>query len=176
MPALTLQQARDLGVQFLTAGQLDQADTVFNQILAHVPEDAESLHLLGLVASRRGDARRAMELITRAIGLAPNAPIYHYNLADAQRGLGLIPHAEASLRRAIAIKPDFAQAHENLGAMLLMQGRSHEAAESFRHVLTFDPANPTAHANVAHALRSQGLIEDALNHCRKAATPSPEPA
>src|SRR6187402_3021235 len=100
MPDLTLQQARDLGVRLLGGGRLNQAESVFNQILAHVPDDAESLHLLALVASRRGDARRALDLINQAIARSPGAAIYHYNLADAQRSLGLLADAQASLRRA----------------------------------------------------------------------------
>jgi predicted O-linked N-acetylglucosamine transferase (SPINDLY family) len=173
MPDLTLQQARDLGIRLFSAGQLDRAQSVFDQILARVPDDAESIHLLGLVAGRRGDGGRAIELITRAIALSQDSPIYHYNLADAYRSLGRIADAEASLRHAIALKPDFSEAHENLGAMLLMQGRPADAAEAFRTVLRIDPNNPTAHANLAHALRSRGLLEEATRHCRESVALAP---
>ena len=47
---LTLQQVLDLGVKHHSAGELYQAENIYNQILAADPSQPQALHLLGVIA------------------------------------------------------------------------------------------------------------------------------
>jgi predicted O-linked N-acetylglucosamine transferase (SPINDLY family) len=173
MPDMTVEQARELGVRLLSAGRLNEAASVLTQVLVHVPDDHASKHLLGVVAIQSGHRERAVELIGDAIKLAPGVPLYHYNLAEAQRNLGRLDDAEASLRRAVALRSDFSQAYENLGAVLMMRGRADEAAQCFREAIRLSPRAASAFANLAHADRVRGMLENAIVNSEKAAKLAP---
>jgi predicted Zn-dependent protease with MMP-like domain len=51
--------------------RFDDAEAAFTRTLALAPDDPWSLHYLGLAAERRGDARRARELLSKARQLSP---------------------------------------------------------------------------------------------------------
>jgi uncharacterized protein HemY len=48
-------------------GQLSEAERTYRQILQHEPRNADSLHLLGIIAHQRGEHDKAVDLIRRAI-------------------------------------------------------------------------------------------------------------
>src|SRR5262245_31960350 len=88
-------------------GRLDEAIAIYDALLRRDPDHAEALHLRGVAAHQRGDHARAVELIGRAVALAPDEPAYLCNLADAERGLGRLADAEAHCRAALAVRPDY---------------------------------------------------------------------
>jgi predicted Zn-dependent protease with MMP-like domain len=51
--------------------RFDEAERAFGRVLALSPDDPWALHHLGLALERRGDGRRARELLARASRLAP---------------------------------------------------------------------------------------------------------
>ena len=77
-------------------GRLDEADSVYQRILAENPHDAVVWNLSGVVAQQKGDHRRAIELISRAISLNPREAAFHANVAEAYRAIGL--YEQAALR------------------------------------------------------------------------------
>ena len=60
---MTIQQALEMGMQFQRAGNLDQARSIYEQILARAPDYADALHLLGLLYLGKGELARAEELV-----------------------------------------------------------------------------------------------------------------
>ena len=50
------------------AGRLDAAAALYQKILAVEPAHADSLNLLGVIATQTGEPTRAVELLRRAIG------------------------------------------------------------------------------------------------------------
>ena len=62
---MTVQQAIDLGVQHHTAGDLSQAEDIYQQILQTDPNQTQALHLLGVIAHQRGENGRAVTLIEK---------------------------------------------------------------------------------------------------------------
>lgn len=79
-----------LGDALLQLGRLDEADAAFQSALESAPEEvgAVALHGLGRVAVERGEAEQAVELLSRALALQPDATTIHYPLAQAHRRLG----------------------------------------------------------------------------------------
>ncbi len=74
-----------LGLQQHQRGRLDEAATLYRQVLAARPDHPDALHLLGVVAHQKGDQACAAELIGRAVALRPGAADYHANLGEAYR-------------------------------------------------------------------------------------------
>ena len=121
------------------AGRLPEAEAIYRQILGVDPNNAEALHLSGVIAHQRGINDAAVALINRAITMNPTEPRYYSNLGSALGGQGKLDDAVASYRQALSMNPDFADAHYNLGSLLQAHGQLDTAAECFREAIRLDP-------------------------------------
>ncbi len=70
----------------LRLGELAHADHEFALALARTPGDAYATLERGAIASTRGERRRALELLERAVRLSPRDPLARAALAQARRG------------------------------------------------------------------------------------------
>lgn len=111
------------------ANQLAQAQEGYQAVLAQDPDNADALHLLGLIARSEGDGERAVALLEKVVRLRPNFPDAVYNLANVYQGCRRYAEAEATYRQAIALRPVFDWAHLNLGNVLYKSGRFAEAMQ-----------------------------------------------
>jgi len=161
-------------VELHKAGRLDLAVGHYEAVLAHDPENAAALHLLGVLNHQRGDQGRAIELISRAITLRPSFPAFHANLAEAYRALGKFDRAAGCCRTALGLAPEFVQAMNNLGLALYDQGRYEEAAKQFRAALQREPRNAATHNNLGIVHRSQSRLDEALAEFRAAVDCDPD--
>ncbi len=79
----TVSEALTEGVGHHKAGRLKEAEAVYRRILEADPENADALHLLGVVARQAGRHDAAVDLIQRAIARNGRNPSYHANLGTA---------------------------------------------------------------------------------------------
>ncbi len=143
------------------AGRLQQAEAIYRRILRTRPDDADALHLLGVISHQVGDHARAIALIQRAIARRSNEPAFHSNLGEALRASGQLEAAVGAFRKALAINREFADAHGNLGAALIALGRRVEAIESLKQAVSINPDFLEAHMNLGNALKDQRQLEEA---------------
>ncbi len=54
------------------AGRLQEAESLYRQILSTTPNHADALHMLGVLSAQTGKHETAAELIERAIQINPN--------------------------------------------------------------------------------------------------------
>ena len=92
---VTLPEAFAIAVQHHQAGRLAEAEAIYRQILAVEPRHADALHLLGVIAHQVGRNDVAVEMILKAITLAPANPAFHSNLGEPYRQLGRLDDAIA---------------------------------------------------------------------------------
>lgn len=150
------------------AGRLAEAEALYRQILERVPQHADALHMLGLLAHQAGHHEMAVELIGQALRVAPGNAAGHSNLGLALLALGQADAAVASLRRALVLQPDFADAHLNLGNAWKAQGRLDQAVASYRAAIGARRKYPEAHYNLGLALLAQGQAREAVDAFRQA--------
>ena len=165
---MTIPQALELALQRHQAGRLAEAEEIYRQILAAQPNQADALHLLGVIAQQVGRHEVAVKLICQSIALHPDNPAAHGNLGAAYRTMGRLDEAIAACRRALALKSDFPEAHNNLGIALREQGQLDEAITAYRSALQLKPDYPEAHYNLGIALRERGGIDEAIAAYRHA--------
>jgi tetratricopeptide (TPR) repeat protein len=158
------------------SGDLAQASALYQKILANERENAEAMHLLGVLSHQQGAHARAVELISRAVAHKPNMPAFHANLAEAYRATGDYERAIGSCKAAIALKPDYPEALANLGLALQAAGRRDEAGEQFRRAIEQRPGFAAAHNNLGNLLREAGRTDEALSHFRRAVELDPADA
>ncbi len=150
------------------------AERIYRQILSLDAKQADSLHLLGMIASTRDDHITAVELIRQAIAINKHEAMYHSNLGNILKKLEKLDEAIQSFRRALALKPDFVDAHNNLGIALLAQGKVAEAIVHYQRALALDPGCATALCNMGLAHEAQGKLTEAVECHRRALEMQPE--
>jgi tetratricopeptide (TPR) repeat protein len=155
-------------IEMHQSGQLGAASQLYERVLASERENAEALHLLGVLYHQQGEHRRSVELIGQAVALRPSSYIYHANLAEVYRAQGDFERAAGSCRVALTIWPDYPEALCNLGAALQGMARHAEAVVHLRRAIELRPNFVVAHNNLGIALRDLGEVDPALVHFRKA--------
>lgn len=157
----TIAEALALALEHHQAGRLPAAEQIYRQVLEVQPNNADALHLLGVLARQVGQPAVAVEYIGRAIGANGHQSAFHSNLGTAYKDLGRLEEAIACYRRALELKPDFAQAYNNLGLALALQGKGHDAANAWRRAIELDPGFLEARANLARCFAEQGQLQAA---------------
>lgn len=168
MPAITIGQAFDRAVALHQAGQLAQAEAIYRQLIVQVPQHADAMHLLGLIAVATGHADQGADWIRKAISHSPVQAVYHANLGVALHRLGRHEEALASLTHSLALAPGSAETLCNLGEVLHSLGRSDEALANCRRALALRPDYPDAHNMLGVVLVRAGEPEEAIASYRAA--------
>ena len=117
------------------------------------------------------DNRRAADLITRAVALAPANTEFLVNLAEVHRRMNNLGQAEAALRRAAALAPpgapETASIWYNLG-VVLRGFKPAEAIGAFQRAITLNPAMAESHNNLAVLRHQAGEPAAAVDSFRRA--------
>jgi tetratricopeptide (TPR) repeat protein len=158
------------------AGQLGSAAQAYLSLLAAEPDNADALHLLGVLHHQQGDHACAVEEIGRAVALRPSVPIFHVNLAEVYRTQSQFDRAAGCCRTALRLSPNHPDAHCNLGLALQGLSRHAEAVEEFRLALNLRSDFSLAHNNLGVSLRELGRFDEALMHFRRAVELAPDQA
>jgi tetratricopeptide (TPR) repeat protein len=158
----------DTAFQLHQAGRYADAARCYHGLLTLEPDNADALHLFGVMHFQCGHASRAVELIGRAAALRPGAADFHANLAEVYRNLGRHEEAIDCCRTALGLRPRYPEAANNLGLALLALGRHREAADQFRAALEMRPEFALVRNNLGTALRELGRPEEALEAFRAA--------
>lgn len=155
------------------AGRIGEAEARYRAILEAEPTHASALHLLGVIALRKGRAEEAAALIERAIAQRPDSAAYHNNLGNARRALGRDEDAMASYRRAVELDRTLLDAHVNLGSMLRLAGRLEEARSVLERARAIGPRNAALLNNLANVVDAQGETGRAMDLYRLALQSDP---
>ena len=150
------------GVDHLQAGRLADAEGCYRQVLALQPDNADALHLLGIVALRVGRNDVAADLIARAAKRDSRNPMFAASLGTALMRLGRLEEAIACYDKALALKPDYAEACNNRGNALQMLRRYDEALASYDRALVARPDHAETLNNRGVTLYELRRFEDAV--------------
>jgi Flp pilus assembly protein TadD len=128
-----------------SAGRIDEAIALNEQVLAAKPGNTEALVALADLYNRNKQPKKAEEVLNKVVALDPaNATRTFYNLGvvienrdDATES----DHRKAieAFRKAIELKPDYAIAHRDLGFALLRTGDLIGASKEFQKYVDLDP-------------------------------------
>jgi tetratricopeptide (TPR) repeat protein len=150
MSAKTM-QIQEASAHF-SAGNLTQAKTICDEILRVEPDNAEALHLSGIISAQTNDFPGAAELVWRAADQSPSNPTYFSSLGNIFLSAGQPEKAILLYDRAVELNPDYAQAHSNRGNALSVLGRMDEALQSYDMAIHLMPEHAEGHCNRAKIL------------------------
>jgi len=165
---VVISQAIEMGIQSQQAGNLPQAESIYNKVLAADPNNADAYRLLGVLSHEKGDHALAIPLIQKATKIKPNVAESYCSLADAQRALGYTDEAIDNYRKALSLKPNFPQALNNLGNCLRNQSNVSEAIFYHKKALALDEKSAQYHYDLGISLREGNHETKAVSCFRKA--------
>jgi tetratricopeptide (TPR) repeat protein/glycosyltransferase involved in cell wall biosynthesis len=156
------------GLQHYQKGQLQEAEACYQEVLQYAPNNADALHLLGLVIDRRGDFPKASELIKKSIELKPKDPNFYNNLGSVYQDRRMFADAIEYYYKAIDLKSDFAEAYYNLGNVYQKQGNFSQAIDCYQQAIKIAPKYSEAYNKSGLVYRLLKQSQEAINCYQKA--------
>jgi tetratricopeptide (TPR) repeat protein len=164
----TVPQQIETALAFHASGQLDEAEKIYREVLTCDPNNADALHLIGVMACERGNYDEAVNALQRALAVRPSFAEVLNNLGLALQAQGNIGEATTCYRKALSIRPDYADAFNNLGLALSASGKLHDAIVCYRQAIQSEPTHHHAVFNLANALKAAKKLDDAVAHYLRA--------
>lgn len=156
------------------AGNLAQAKAICSDILRTHPENAEVLHLSGIISAQSRDYDEAADLILQAIRLSPGTGLYYASMGSIFMAAEQAAAALTMYDKAIALTGGSAQVYSNRGNALSAMGQMNEALGSYTKALEIEPGHALAHYNCATILVSLDKLPEALAHYEHAIAGKPD--
>lgn len=150
------------GLNLHQQGKLSEAKACYERCLQLNSGHADSLHLLGVIATQSGRYDAAIQLISKAISVETMVAVYYSNLGNAFRGVGRLSDAWIAYEKAIQIDPRLADAQFNLGVTASDLQRWSEALAAYDHALEINPAFVAALYNRGNLLNQLKRYSEAL--------------
>lgn len=142
------------------AGKVLMAERILAGLVESRPDSHPAWHQGAILSWRRRRPREALMRFDRALKLAPDNAIYHRNICEVLRTMGLLSSALKHAQRAIALAPQDAASHYNLGVVQYDRLEIDAAIAAERRALEIEPANPSAHFELAEALLISGRFTE----------------
>lgn len=136
----TAGDALSRGLEAQIAGDLDEAEEAYLEVLRLDPQNKFAYYNLGLLQQTRGNLQQAENNYRLSLNIDPDYPPAVFNLAIVRNDLGDVTEAIDLYRHVISVDPNSATAHLNLGFALQSIGEDQESQDEFDAAIALDPA------------------------------------
>lgn len=161
-------------MQRAEAGDLAGAARELVDLKKRSPSHAEIRHALGYIRHLQGRDEVAIEELSHAVDLEPEAVAYRNSLAVVLQRAGRLEEAAGQLQAAIEREPGNPVFQFNLGNVLKDSDAFADAAACYRRALTCHPDDPEILNNLGIALTRCDAAADAMALFRRAAALRPD--
>jgi serine/threonine protein kinase len=165
---LELIRLSDKGTALAELGKLEEANQIFDQVIAANPDIPEVWSNKSNILSSLGKPIEALACLDKALSIDPDLSFVWNNKAGILHHLGRNIEALAAYHRALALKPDDAEIWSNIASVYTGLEKHTEAVEAAEKSVKLDPHSPVSYLNLARALALSGNIEKALKFSQKA--------
>ena len=155
-------------IQELQQGNLEHADKLFKKLITSNSDDPNALHFGGITKYQLGSYDESLELLNRAVQIAPNYAEVHNSQGIVLLEQRKFEKAHKSFEQAVHLKNDYSNAHANLGSALKGLGQLSEACAAYNTAIQLDPNNREAAYHLAATLLADDDPDAALeaaNNC-----------
>ena len=166
---MTVSGALQAAAEHLGAGRLDDAERLYDAVLAAQPDHAEALHRRGVLAFQRGAFDHAADLVRRAIALDNAAPDLRNRLGNILLRQDDCQGAIECYRKSLTLDPGNPVVQINLGIALYGAGSRAEAADSLSDGVERMPDHAQARAALGQIALDEGDDDAAVVQLRAAA-------
>jgi len=149
------------GIAMMEAGDFDQAEKLFRQILESKQAQAEAHNQLGFVFAQTDRLEKAEAAFRQAIALNPEFAEAHLILGKLLVRGGRAMEAAEAFRRAVEINPAYPQEYYELGVAQDDAGLTDEALVSLCQAIVLAPQFAQAYHRLGLALQAKDRLEEA---------------
>ncbi|MDE5094206.1 MAG: FkbM family methyltransferase [Trichodesmium sp. St11_bin5] len=151
-------------LKFQKEGKLQEAESIYINILKSDSDHVASLINLGLIEQSQGKLEEATQFYKYAFQIDSNNISLLYLLARITQELNQLDEAINYWQKLVQLKPDGTlEFYGNIGNSLVQQGKFDEALNCFRDALKISPNSFQAHQAIGNLLiRKEQLLEAKL--------------
>lgn len=142
-------------------GDLAQALTVYQQLLAAEPSNADLLHQMGIIYAQRQDYPHSLEFLHQAQQRQPRSAAIHNSLGNVLLRQGQLEAALSEYQRAVKIDSHYAIGYNNIGRCLYLQEKLIAAQRAYAKAIELNPQFGDAFYNQGVLLLKLGELERA---------------
>jgi hypothetical protein len=137
------------------AGQVEQAEEYYRQVLDADPKHADAWVYLGIALFDRRRFAESVEAYRQALQVNEHNPIAWNNLGNSLRLLGQVAEADHCFDRALQQRPGYLSALKNRGTLWVWSGEIERGLSWYEQGLRTAPDNVELHRNlgVIHLLK-----------------------
>lgn len=161
-------QSIELAFHHHQAGQIREAESLYQQALAISPGQTDALYYLGVLYLQNGVNDAAEEYLTKALRKQPKFAEGHFNLGVALQEQDKLREAAKAFSQALKGDKNFAPAQLNLGNVYMDLEQYDRAASVFRKLIRLSPKSEEAHLNLGRASSLKGDKDAAMTAYRHA--------
>ncbi|MBF0329839.1 MAG: glycosyltransferase family protein [Nitrospirae bacterium] len=154
-------------------GMLKESSALCTAAVKNFPDDADILHLCGVIESENRDYQNAIISIKKALIINPNMPSAYNNLGVALSESGQLDDAIEAYSKAVSLMGEYAPAYDNLGLALKRNGKLSQAIECFKKAISIDPSYAKAWYHLGNSLYEIGDMDSAEKHLVRATELAP---
>jgi protein O-mannosyl-transferase len=158
----------NLGRAYAKAGDLEDAEHVWREVLKRAPDSVATLNNLGNLYLMQ---RRFWEAITsfqRAIHANPRSAPSHLGLGRAYTSVGLLEDAELQLGVGLALAPKNSLGYASLGVVHWRRGDLAQAESDLQRALSISPSDSQIHLVLASFYANTGRTTEAVREYQAA--------
>jgi predicted TPR repeat methyltransferase len=171
---ISVEDAIAMAVQLHQRGMIEEAESVYNDVLSVVPDQADAIHYLGVIAHQMGDSPKGVSLIKKSLAVNPKQPDALNNLGNIYRELGRLDEAKNAYNKVLELAPGHADAWVNVGVILRQLSNPEDALEKLERAIELNPKHGDAYHNLGNTLADLKRFEEALDAYEMATKLSPE--
>ena len=155
-------------------GNLAEAEQVYRQVLQQQPDQADALHVLGVILCQTKRYEEAIAHLRHLTNLQPDFAEGWGNLGGALQEQQQWEDAIACYQRSLRLNPANPNVHQNLSVALLDLNRPETAIHHAEQVVAARPDSADAFYNLGFALRRSNRVPEAIAAYRRAIALQPD--
>ncbi len=148
----------------IDAGQVEAAMTLYEAVVAQIPDNPDTQLTLGLACHELGRFDQAVRHIGRSLELDSTNDVAYRSMGDALAAVKQYPLAIRSYQKAISLNPGNTDAKLNLGNLFHELEMFDHAESTFARILSSSPNHMQALNNFGKLLQDTGRWNQALEN------------
>jgi tetratricopeptide (TPR) repeat protein len=169
-----IQEKLSLAQNYQARGEIEQAEKVYQQVLATERHNRVALESLVVICLQNGRADDAEQHLQSLVASHPNQPLYCDRLATLLESRGKSEEAIACYRRLLRDKPASTNSRFNLARLLKRVGHLDDALQAYDQCLKRGIDHPEkVHTNISAIQSDQHRHEHAHQSLQKALAVNP---
>jgi Flp pilus assembly protein TadD len=154
-------------VELARAGQIDQAEAAYKELLAKDPTIPEVHYNLALLYRQKKDVPSAEAAFLKAIELRPGYAAAYLELSRTYQNNGQMAKAVELLTKIAADNPGDAKLQFGLGEAAFNSGKYDEAGAAFQKAAQLDPSLPEVYYYLGTLAVTQNKVAEAVANLEK---------